>query len=84
MRPSEILLEPQDHDLSFLESGLCGWGVCAQTWQETAPDPFQTPSESGKGGVPFVVQWVKNLTSVHEDTGSIPGLVHWVKDLVLP
>ena len=25
-------------------------------------------------GVPFVAQWVKNPTSIHEDVGSIPGL----------
>ena len=33
--------------------------------------------------VPVVAQQVKNLTSIHEDTGLIPGLAHWVKDLVL-
>ena len=32
-------------------------------------------------GVPVVAQWVKNLTSTHEDEDSIPGLAQWLKDL---
>ena len=34
--------------------------------------------------VPVVVQWVKNLTSIHKDTGLIPGLAQCFKDLALP
>ena len=31
-------------------------------------------------GVPIVAQWIKNLTSIHEDVGLIPSLAPWVKD----
>ena len=35
-------------------------------------------------GVPVAAQWVKNPTSLHEDTALIPGLAQWVKDPGLP
>ena len=30
-----------------------------------------------------MAQWVKNLTSIHEEVGLIPDLAQWVQDLVL-
>ena len=29
--------------------------------------------------VPIVAQWVKNLTSIHENAGLIPSLGQWIK-----
>ena len=35
-------------------------------------------------GVPVMAQRVKNLTSIHENTGLIAGLALWVEDWALP
>ena len=35
-------------------------------------------------GVPFIAQWLTNLTRIHEDVGLIPSLAQWVKETVLP
>ena len=42
------------------------------------------PSIQREWRVPVVSQWVKNLTSIHEDAGLISCRTQWVKDLGLP
>ena len=44
---------------------------------------FQTHLRKEFMGVPIVAQWIKNPSSIHEDSGSIPGLGQWVKGLAL-
>lgn len=71
MRPSEILLEPQDHGLSFLESGLAMEGVTGlgRKQGQVQPDPFQISSESGKQQ-----GWLWGV-SRHLDASSPPSLL---------
>ena len=59
--------------------------------RQAAPGPINrglTSSEShlslNTGNrVPDVAQWVKNPTSIYENSGSIPGLALCVRDLAL-
>ena len=34
-------------------------------------------SKYSRVGVPFMAQWLTNLTSIHEEAGQIPGLTQW-------
>ena len=51
--------------------------LTTEAWQEL---PEWPSFKSLQIGVPIVVQWLMNQTSIHEDTSLIPGLAQQVKD----
>ena len=62
------------------------WSQAPSQQTGSLHSPLQTknPTKKAETGVPVVAQQIKNLTSIHEDTGVIPGLTQRVKDPALP
>ena len=52
-----------------------------QPWREprSSRAPGWGDTQNTELEVPIVAQWVKNLTSIHEDVGSIPCLTQWLR-----
>ena len=61
--------------IDFLQCTVC-FQISDQalTWIKQASG---TDLEEWLWGVPTVIHWVTNPTSIHEDVGSIPGLTQW-------
>ena len=55
----------------------------AKTWKPPKCPPIDEWIKRCSIGAPVVAQWLRNLTSTHEDAGLFHILAQWVKDLAL-
>ena len=54
------------------------WGEALWMSSSSGQEVVKLTGEK-RHGVPLLAQWVKDLTSIHEDVGLIPRLAQWVK-----